>query len=340
MPELYGIGRVFHRIRFRKCLTGFGVQHIGDPLGTGGGLGQVDDHVGHLHQLHQNLGHVVIQRHKCPLGDDSGFYPESTGVNQDDDGKIDNDVGDGVHQSGDPAHIPLQGGETFIPLVKGFPGGFFHPESPDKAGTGETFPGGAQNLVQPGLYLFVQRHGNEHDTEYNDTQYRDGYGENQGGGHINGKRHHHGPEHHERRAKQQAQGQIHPGLHLIHVACESGDQCGSADFVKSSKRQRLDMGKKRMADPCGKPYGCLGGEKLCRNGADHTDEPQQHQDAAVFPDGGCIAIPETGVNDGSHHQRHQKLKGSFQQLEQRAEDTFLHIRFQILQKFFQEIPPW
>ena len=91
------------------------------------------------------------------------------------------------------------------------------------------------------------------------------------------------------------------------------------------------MLQNRMAQPCGEAHRGDGGKILGRYSTDQADNAQRDHDQAHFKNIVLIAAADTRIHDAGHHQRDEQLEGCFQQLEQRAKDTFLFIALQIFQ---------
>ena len=227
--------------------TGGNVQQVGHAVGTGQCLGDGNDEVCHLHQLHQDLAHVVHQRHHLALGQAAQVHPHRAGVQQRNDGQVNNKGGNGVGQAGDAAHRLLQAVQGLHRSGKAAALRVLPAKGPDDPHASEVFPGNAGHAVQLRLRLFIKRHGERHNTEHHQAQKRNGRREDQRGLPVNGKGHYHGAEHHKGAAQQQAQGHVDAVLHLVHVAGHAGDEGGRADLVLRREIQRLDVGKQGVA---------------------------------------------------------------------------------------------
>ena len=89
-------------------------------LRAGQGPANEDDGVGQLHQLHEDLAHVVDQGHHVAAEEHAALHlPGAQGENGD-DGQVDHHIGQGVHQRGNAAHEELHLGQG---LVKAFKAG-------------------------------------------------------------------------------------------------------------------------------------------------------------------------------------------------------------------------
>ena len=69
-------------------------------------------------------------------------------------------------------------------------------------------------------------------------------------------------------------------------------------------------------------------------GTAKADHAQRHHQKAHADNIGPVSVFNAGVDHRRHHQRHQELKGSLQQLEGRRKHTFLSIPFHITKQLF------
>ena len=321
--------------------AGGNVQQIGHTVGAGQRLGDGDDEVCHLHQLHQNLAHIVHQSHHLALGQAAQVHPHCAGVQQRDDGQVNNKGGNGVGQAGDAAHLLLQAVQGLHRSGKAAALRVLPAEGPDDPNAGEVFPGNAGHAVQLRLRLFIKRHGERHNAEHHQAQKRNGRRKDQRGLPVNGEGHHHGAKHHKGAAQQQAQGHIDAVLHLVHVAGHAGDEGGWADLVLRREIQRLDVGKQGVAQPGGKAHGRFCRKVLGRDAAGQADDRQQHQQAAHAQDVANVLLADAGVDNRRHHQRHKQLERGLQHLKQRGQHRLAAIALAVFEQAFQGcIPPF
>ena len=89
----------------------------------------------------------------------------------------------------------------------------------------------------------------------------------------------------------------------------------------------------RMTQPGGKAHRCTGRKILCRHAAGQAHNAQQHHHETHLDNVGGIPVCNALVHDVGHHQRHQKFKGGFQQLEQRPQHAFLSEALHVAQEF-------
>ena len=141
-----------------------------DPVSAGDGLCNRNDQVGQLDQLHQDLRHVVDQSDHLTLGDDPVFHLPGPGPDQRDHRAVDDDVGDRVHQGGQPSHRLLHLRQSAVGCFKAIPFALFLIKSTQHPHAGQVFPGDPEHGVQPALYLPVHGGGDDHDAEHHDGQ--------------------------------------------------------------------------------------------------------------------------------------------------------------------------
>ena len=92
-----------------------------------------------------------------------------------------------------------------------------------------------------------------------------------------------------------------------------------------------------MTQPGGKADGRLGREILRGDGAQQTYAAQRDQPQAHAHDEARVARGNALVDNGRHNQRHDQLKGGFQQFEQRRKHAFQPEVFDVNKQFFQKI---
>ena len=322
-------------IQSARLLVAFQLQNRRHPVGTGQGFGDGDNQVGHLDQLHQNLGHIVIQGNHQALGQDAVLNLNGPYPHQQHHCQVDDHVGQRIHQRRNPACGKLAGSEGFrltaesVHLIR------FLAESPQHPHAGQVLPGGGGHAVQRPLHPTVHGHGNQHQAEHNHAQHRNHAGEYQCSVKINGKGHEHGAEYHKRRAKQQPQCQVHTVLHLVHIRGHPGNHGGASQLVHLAVTQAQDVLHQSVAQPGGESHRrhrrkILGGNR--HQQANHT---QRHQHQAHLHYIAPVTVGNTLVHDSRHHQRDKQFKQRFQQLEQRSQNAFFFVAFQIPQELFQ-----
>ena len=84
-------------------LGGLQLQHISNPVTASHRLGHGNDQACHFDQLHEDLGHIVIQCHHLALGQNTGIHLQRTDPDQQHHRHIDHHIGHRIHQSGDPS---------------------------------------------------------------------------------------------------------------------------------------------------------------------------------------------------------------------------------------------
>ena len=62
------------------CHAGLRIQHLRDTARAGGGFCDVQDQIGELDELDQDLRHVVIQRDQLALRDDTRVHADTAGL--------------------------------------------------------------------------------------------------------------------------------------------------------------------------------------------------------------------------------------------------------------------
>ena len=212
-------------------LAGFQLQHGRHPVSAGDGLGDGDDQVCHLDQLHQNLGHIIVKCDNQALGQHAAFHLQRAHMHQQHHRQIDDHVGHGIHQGGNPSRGQLLAGHVLRFFLKGSNLRVLLAESPQYPNTRQILPGRGGHAVKGRLHPPVHGHGDQHNAKDDDAQHRNDPGEHQRRLKIDGKGHDHGAEHHKGRAQQQPQRQIHAVLHLIDVGGHAGDHGGCAQLI-------------------------------------------------------------------------------------------------------------
>ena len=145
----------------RRFLIGVGHagllrQHRRYPPGAGQGFGQGDDQGGQLDQLHNDLEHVVVQRHHVALGNIADVHLHCRPVDEEHRRNVDEHIGQRIQQRGDPSHKLIEPGEGLIALVELLHGLPLPAERPDDPYAGEIFPGQAGHPVKGRLGFFEQ----------------------------------------------------------------------------------------------------------------------------------------------------------------------------------------
>ena len=339
MVETDGVAGLFRRNIAgelgRELHAGLGVQNRLHTACTGQSLAHLNDEVGQLDQLDQDLVHVVDQRDDVAGGHAPDVDLDAAYIQQRHDGKVDDNVGQRVHQGGDVAHMELHFGQQLIGVLEAVHLALFLVEGADDAHAGQVFAGEAQNPVQAGLHRLIQRPGDDHDAEDHDAQQRDSHHEDEGGAEVDRKGHDHGAEHHEGAAQEQTEEEVQSALHLIDVAGHPGDEGAGTHGVHLGKAQRLDVLKQRMTQTGGITHGGFGREVLGRQAAHEADDGQKQQDAAPHEDVVEIVGRDTHVDDVGHHKRHEQVKRSFQHLEKRCKHALALVVAEIAKHFVQ-----
>ena len=319
----------------RERHAGPGVQHSLHPAGAGPGLADLDDEIGQLDQLHQDLVHIVDQGDQVSLGHAPRVNLDGAGVQQGHDGQVDEHIGQGVGQGRQVAHLQLQAGELVVGLLKapGLAGllakGAHHPHA------GQVFPGQAQHPVQPALHLAVEGGRHRHDAEHHHRQRRDGDHEDHRRPGVDGKGADHGAHHHKGAAQKQPQEHVQPALHQVDVAGHPGDEGGGADGIHLRKAQGLDVGKQRVPQGGGVAHRRLGRKILGGDAAPQAHHGQKQQQSAPREDIAGVVGRDAHIDDVGHDQGDQQVEAGLQHFEQGGDDALLLVAVQIDKHPFQ-----
>ena len=212
-----------------------------------------------------------------PLGQRAAVHLQGAGVEQENDAGVQDQKGQGIHRRRQPAGMqldfcqqPVQPGET-LSLV------FLLHEGADHPHAGQVLPRRAGHAVKTFAHFFLQGHGSQNDAEDDDEQSQDHAAEDQGAAGVDRPGHDQRAENHEGGTQQQAQAEIDPRLHLVDIPRDPGDQRRGAEPVQIRIGERLDMGKKIMPQPGGKPDGRAGGKILGGDRGGQPEQSHQHQ---------------------------------------------------------------
>ena len=304
-------------------------QHRAHTTGAGQGLGQGDNQGGQLDELHNDLQHVVVQRHHITLGNVADVHLDGRPVNEEHRRNVDKHIGQGVQQGGNPAHELVELGQCLVAGIELLHGLLLPAEGPDDPHAGEVFPGQAGHCVQSRLGLFEQGDAHQHDGKHHHQQHRDGRRENQGALGIDGKSHDERAEHHKGTAQQQPQTHVHAGLHLVDVGGQAGNHGVRPQGVQFGEGKLLDVVKHRLPQVGGKARAGTGGKELSRNAARQAQQRHANQDEKALGQNAAVIAPHADVDHPRHNQGHQQVEHHFQQLEQRGQDALRRVPFQV-----------
>ena len=324
-------GRVRHR--------GMRVQNFVHAHAAGQGAGHRDDQVRQAQQVGQDLGHIVDKRDDLTLGQGTVIDLVAAAQQQGNDGQVDDQVGQGIHQRRDAACHRLDAAQVVVSLHKGSQFICLAGEGPHHTGAHIVFTGQQGDLIQTILGLVVDGHRGAHDEINNQRNNNRCCNKQQGQPRADGVRHDQRTDHDERAAQQQAQRQVDTVLHLVDVAGHAGDQRRGADAVQFAVAQRVDMAEQVLAQCSAKAQRRLGGEVLGRQAAGQADGRQQHQQTTALPDEHSIAIFDAGVDNARHHQWHEKFKGSFQHFKQGCQNSLLFVALDVAHQFVHVVSP-
>ena len=218
-------------------------KHALDPVRTRQCFRDRNDQIRKLHQFHQNLGHIVEQRHNLTLRQFPDIDPDRTGVYKHDHRPVDHNISKRIHQSRNTSDKLLCPGEKLIILLK--PAFFilFFVKCPNHSRPRQILSRHQKDLIQMRLHLLIERHRHQHDGKYDHSKQRNRYYKHKSRFDIDHKRHDHRPEDDERGTKQQTKRQIQPGLHLIQVTRHPGDKGRCPNRIHLRKCKLLHMRK-------------------------------------------------------------------------------------------------
>ena len=114
----------------------FDLKHIPQPVAGSHRLGDGDDQICHLDQLHQDLGHIIVQGNDHTLGQNTALYLQCAHLNQCNNGNVDDRIGQRIHDGRDPTGGKLAGGQIPGLALKILDLLVFLAESPQDANAG------------------------------------------------------------------------------------------------------------------------------------------------------------------------------------------------------------
>ena len=329
-----------HAVLRQNFGGGGAVEHIRHAVGAGQRFGHGDDEVCQLDQLHQHLRHIVIQRDDRALRQKACVHAQRAGVDQGDDGGVDDNVGQGIHQRGDAPGEELDLRQRAVLAVEGVDLRLLNAEGADDARAAQVFAGRAEHVVHVLLHLPVLRDGHEDDRKDHCGQHRNDGGKDQRGLGVYREGHDHRAEHDEGRAQEQTQHHVDAVLKLIDVARHAREHGRRAERVDVGIRKGVDLAQQRTTHLLGEADGGLRGKELRRDGRGKASRSQtDHQKRIAHDDAGSTAAVDAAVDDRRDHDRHQKIQKRLKQLEQRRKDGFFLIIRQILEQSFHKWPP-
>ena len=309
------------------------VEHALDPVRAGDRLVDRDDQRGKLHQLHDHLCHIVVERDHVALKKPAGLHAERPHPDQHDRGDIDQRVGRGVHQRGETADPLVHPGEGVVLRVKFRRLGLLLAERADHPDAGEILPRGTEEPVQRALSLREQRDARQHDPENHRAEHGDCHHEDQSAPHIDREGHHHRAEHNERAPEQKTERHVQPVLHLIDVAGHPRDQRVRPHRVQLRVGKPADMVKQSLTDLGGRPDAGASREPLGCERKQHARRGQREEDREAPDDIAAVLTGDAVVDDRGHHQRNQQVHQRLEHLERRCQHAVQPIVFQIFQEF-------
>ena len=320
--------RIFTNATF-CCSLILNLKYSSYAVCAGKCLGNGDDQVGKLHQLNEDLRHIIDDSDHFTLGQITHIYLNRSNVDQCYSGTVYHHISYRIHAGTDLTHMHLQTSQHINIFTETSLFLLFLMERTNDTHTCQVLSCDTKHLIQLILYFFIQWHSPHHDTEYNNGQDRNCHNEHQRALHINSKRHDHGTKYDNRRTQEQSEYHIHAVLYLIDVAGHTGDHGRCTGLINIGKIQPLNMIKQSLSQ-FGRKTNCrLCRKELCRHGRNKTYDSQCQKTKSHFTDITHVLVRDTTVNDVCHDQRNQQFKECFQQLEQRCKHGFFLIILKI-----------
>ena len=304
-------------------------QHRRHPSGTGQGFGEGDNQGCQLNQLHNDLEHIVVQRHHVALGNAAQTDLDGSPANEEHRRNVNQHIGQGIQQGRNPPYKLVEPGQCLIGCIKLLHRLLLPAEGTDDPDTGEIFPGQAGHPIQGGLGFAEQGDAHQHNGKHHHEQHRNGCRKNQGALGIDGKRHHQRTEHHKGTAQQQPQTHVHTGLHLVDVGGQPGNHGVRPQGVQLGEGKFLDVVKHRLAQIRRKAGAGSGGKKLGGNAARQAQKRHGNQQEEALHQHPPVLPGNAHVNHPCHNQGHQQVEHHFQQLKQRCQNALRRIPFQV-----------
>ena len=225
------VGGHFAQKLCREGHAGLCIQHRLHTACAGQRLADLYDEVGKLYQLHKDLVHVVYQRNHITGGHAAHVDLDAAHIQQRHDGKVDEHIGQRIHQRRKMADVQLHPGQQGVGVLKAVDLALLLIKGAHHAHAGQVLAGQAQHPVQPGLHGLIQRPGDHHHAEHHHAEQRDGDDKDHCRPGVDRKGHDHGAQHHKGAAQEQAQKQVEPALHLIDIAGHAGNEGAGAQCI-------------------------------------------------------------------------------------------------------------
>ena len=309
------------------------VQDLVHAHTAGQSAGHRDDKISQAQQADQNLVHIVDERDDLALGQCAIVDFMAAAQQQSNDGQVDDQVGQRVHQRRDAACHRLDVPQVVVRFHKRGQLVRLAGECPHHARAHVVFTGQQSDFVQTVLGIMVDGHRGAHN-QINDQRDHDSRRhEQQCQPRADGVRHDQRANYDKRAAQQQAQRQVDAVLHLVDITGHAGDKRRGANAVQFAVAQRINVAEQVFAQCRAKAKRRFGGEILGRQAARQADCRQQHQQAAALPDEHSVTVFDAGVNNTRHHQRHEQFKGSLQHFKQRCQNCLLFVTLDVAHQF-------
>ena len=182
--------------------AGLRVQHLRNAARAGGGFCDVQDQIGKLDQLDQDLRHIVIKRDQLALRDRALVHADAAHAQNRDNGQIDDHIRQRIEQRGKSSDKLLRRKQISGFLREAFRLCLFAGKGTDDAHAGQIFLRRTGHAVELRLHAPVERNAAEHDGKHNGKEHRDGHSEDKRRLCVDGKGHEHRAENHDGRTQQ------------------------------------------------------------------------------------------------------------------------------------------
>ena len=199
------------------------VEDLVDAGGAGGRLGFLDDEVGELDALHQDLGTVVDESNELALREAADVDLEAADVERDCEPEVADGVGERAQRPGDIAHVHLLAAEVAGRLVHAGDLVCLAAEGAYHADALEVLRCTQQDVVQAALHGAVQPGRDAHHQGDHGEDDHDGQRVDQPLGTVDGKDEHERAAHHKGGAQDEAEEHVDAVLHLLCVVGHARD---------------------------------------------------------------------------------------------------------------------
>ena len=145
-------------------------------------------------------------------------------MNQRDNGKVNQHIGQRIHETGNAPHLELLRQKCRISrgialtLCLLLPKGAYHTD------TGQVFARARHNLIEFSLHALIERQGGQENPKDHRSDYRNCDRKNECRRRVYRKGHDHGAENNKRRTQKETQHHVDTRLHLVHIAGHTRNQ--------------------------------------------------------------------------------------------------------------------